>query len=138
MAKIKILLIDNSEMLRIYFRDVFWVHGLEEKYELTTVQSITQGEKIITDLETRPALVFLDLMLPSEEGGRLSVEASLMFIERMKTNPEFKNIKIVVFTAHSDPVFERKTKKIGVDGYLKKEEFMPKDIVDFVNNQFSS
>ena len=32
--KLKILLIDDDEMMRIYFRDIFWIHGRGDIYEI--------------------------------------------------------------------------------------------------------
>ena len=32
--KVKILLIDDDDMMRIYFRDIFWIHSRRIQYEV--------------------------------------------------------------------------------------------------------
>ena len=84
--KIKILLVDDDEMIRIYFRDIFWIHGLDNKYEFSVAENIEKAEKIISDPKNRPNLMLLDLTMPVEKDDRVSVspEAGLEFLKKLK------------------------------------------------------
>ena len=43
--KVKILFIESDEMMRIYFRDIFWIYGRNDTYEVTTAASFVEAEK---------------------------------------------------------------------------------------------
>lgn len=134
--KIKILLVDDDEMIRIYFRDIFWIHGLENKYEFSTTDNIQQAEKIIANPETRPSIIFLDLLMPVEsENNRtsLSPEGSFIFLKRIKTDPELKNIKVIIFSSHSEQIFKDQAKKLGAETYLIKGDNLPTELINFVS-----
>lgn len=134
--KIRILLVDSNEMVRIYFRDIFWIHGLEEKYELFVAEDIEKAQKLVRDDNSRPALVFLDLDVDSKLGKK-GPEASFSFIQAIKDDPALKEIKIVIFSGHMEKEFQEKAKELGAMDYLKKEDSMPRDLIDFLNKQFS-
>ena len=51
--KQKILLVDDNELTRIYFREVFWLHGLEYKYDLFMAENIETAETLLEKVETR-------------------------------------------------------------------------------------
>ena len=134
MDRIKILLVDDDEMLRIYFKDIFWIHNLEYKYELTVCDNIKKAEEVINNPETRPNIAFLDLVMPIETGGRTiaSPEAGLSLIKKIKSDPKLKNIKIIVFSGHNEKALMDKVKKLGAENYLIKGDNLPKDLVNFI------
>ncbi len=132
--KIKILLVDDDEMVRIYFRDIFWIHGLDNKYEFSVAENIAKAEKIINDPENRPALMLLDLTMPIEKDGRVSVspESGLEFLKKIKSSPELKKIKIVVFSGHGEPELQERAKQLGAENYLIKGNNLPMELIEFV------
>ena len=135
--KIRILLIDNDEMMRIYFRDIFWIHGMSDHYDIEMVSSIEEAEKLVEDENTRPDTIFLDILM-SQKGNNGNVPASQMahsleFINKIKKSENFSKINIVVLSGHKEEYLREATKNIGIDGYLVKGELMPKEIVSFTN-----
>ncbi len=132
--KIKILLIDDDEMVRIYFRDIFWIHGLDNKYEFSVADNSEKAEKIINDPQKRPALIFLDLTMPIEKNGRISVspEAGLEFLKKIKNDSELKKIKVIVFSGHSEPALQAQAKQLGAENYLIKGNNLPMELIEFV------
>src|SRR3990167_5953917 len=104
MDRIKILLVDDDEMLRIYFKDIFWIHNLEYKYELTVANNIKKAEEVINNPETCPNIIFLDLVMPIESGGRAiaSPEAGLGLLKKIKSDPKLKIIKVIAFSGHNE------------------------------------
>ena len=61
--KIKILLIDDDEMMRIYFRDIFWIHSKKDVYDVQMVSSFEEAEKIVKNENTKPDTIFLDVLM---------------------------------------------------------------------------
>ncbi|MBI2450781.1 MAG: response regulator [Parcubacteria group bacterium] len=132
--KTKILFVDDDEVLRIYFRDIFWIHGLENKYEFETVDSLEKANEIIKNPKTRPNILFLDLLMPQVINGRLilSPEGSFNLLKKIKTDPELKNIKVIIFSGYSEKIFIDEAKKLGAENYLIKGDNLPKEIIEFV------
>lgn len=134
--KIRILLIDNDEMMRIYFRDIFWIHGRSDTYDVIMACSLKEAEKKIMDKCTKPDTIFLDMMMsikgennnPSER-----VKRTLDFIEKIKNNKDLSSIKIIIFSGQNEKSLEDIFHKAGVDGYLVKGELMPKEIISFTD-----
>ena len=77
--KKKILLIDDNEIVRLMFSNVFWLHGLDDKYELTTVGRIEEAYIFITNPATRPHIIFTGLVMPFEKNGRVETSAEAGF-----------------------------------------------------------
>lgn len=132
--KKKILLVDDNEAIRIYFQDVFWIHGLEKHYDIIAANSIKKAEEIIKNPETRPDIIFLDLVMPFEKDGKIetTAEAGLSLLERIKKDPELKKIMVVVFSSFDESSYKEKAKKLGADQYLVKGDALPQDILAFI------
>jgi DNA-binding NarL/FixJ family response regulator len=135
--KIKILLVDNDEMMRIYFQDVFWVHGDSEAYEINMVSSLEEAEKRIMNKDTKPDTIFLDIMMSNIKGKEgspsVQLEKSVAFVEKIKKDKDLSSIKIIIYSSQKEKVIKNIFHKMGVDGYLIKGELMPKEIVDFTD-----
>lgn len=132
--KIKILLVDDDEMVRIYFRDIFWIHGLDNKYEFNVAENIEKAEKIIDEPQNRPDLMFLDLTMPIKKDDRITVspEAGLEFLKKIKSDMSLKKIKVIVFSGHSEPALQYKAKQLGAENYLIKGNNLPLELIEFV------
>ncbi|MBX4200606.1 response regulator [Candidatus Parcubacteria bacterium] len=134
--KHKILVVDDDEFIRIYFKDVFWIHGLEKKYDIQTVPTIEEAEKIIDSPKTRPDTVFLDLAGLMFVDGRevTTVEAGFSLLKRIKDDPKTKDIKVIMYTGYSDKEYSDKAHQLGADGYLVKGENLPKELIKFIED----
>ena len=134
--KIKILLIDSDEMIRIYFRDIFWIHGRSDTYEINMASSFEEAEKSIFDKDKKPDTIFLDTMMsvPGENNSTSEqIKRTIAFIEKIKNNKEIAPIKIIIFSNQKEESVKEEICKLGVDGYLIKGELMPKEIIDFTD-----
>ncbi|HAS80851.1 MAG: hypothetical protein UR25_C0004G0054 [Candidatus Nomurabacteria bacterium GW2011_GWE1_32_28] len=132
----KILLIDNNEMLRIYFRDIFWIHGNNDLYEIDVVSSFEEAEKKLEYKETKPDIIFLDIVM-SVNGTDNSIEneinRSLSFIKKIKDNKSLSDIKIIIYSDQKEKLVKEKVVGLDISGYLIKGELLPKDVVKFVD-----
>ncbi len=135
--KIKILLVDDDEMMRIYFRDIFWIHGKSNKYEIIMVSSLEKAEELLKSPDTRPDTIFLDVLMSSKGAGcsapAYQMALSLGFISRIKKNKDYSNINIIIYSGQKDEILKEEALKLGVDGYLAKGEIMPKEIILFTD-----
>jgi len=139
--KIKILLVDDDKMMRIYFRDIFWVHGRNDKYEVMIVSSLEEANEKIVDPLTKPDTIFLDVMMPVVGGNSSSefhIKRCLDFISKIKQTPELSKTKIVIYSGQKDKSLQDAVNKLGVDGYLIKGELMPKEIIAFTDKLHES
>lgn len=137
--KIKILLIDSDEMMCIYFRDIFWIHGRSDTYEIAMASSLEEAEKKIIDKETKPDTIFLDVMMAPPGGhgsGDEQIKKNLSFIERIKKDKDMSSIKIIIFSNKKEEIIKEEASKLGVDGFLTKGEMMPKEIIDFTDKLY--
>ena len=139
-AHAKILFVDSDEMMQIFFRDIFWVHGHDDRYHISVAKTLQEAQTAIANAETVPDVMFIDVMVPAEGGREASssqLEASINFIKKIKADKKTERIKIIVFSGHKDDAFQRKVIALGASGYLVKGEFMPKEIIDFVDKLHS-
>lgn len=135
--KIKILLIDDDEMMRIYFRDIFWIHGRSDSYQIEMVSTLEKANEIVNNKDTRPDTIFLDVLMSSRGSGcsapAYQMALSLSFISRIKKDSELSKIKIIIYSGQKDEILKEESLKIGVDAYLTKGEIMPKEIIAFTD-----
>jgi DNA-binding NarL/FixJ family response regulator len=133
--KFKILLVDDDEIIRIYFHDIFWMYGFENRCELTVAGDLDQAETIVADPDRRPDIVFLDLVLPKKDGDRTVMDPknSFAFLDRIKTDSATKHAAVFIFSSHSEGEYQKEAMKRGAAGFIHKEQTLPKDIVAIVN-----
>lgn len=132
--KQKLLLVDDNELTRIYFREIFWLHGLEYKFDLEMAESLDQASHILSNPSTRPDIIFLGLVMPVKIGLHTvtTPEAGFNLLKQIKSNPDLKNVKVFIFSAFDNPEYKETAKKLGADAYLVKGENLPGDLLDFV------
>ena len=138
--KQKLLLVDDNELTRIYFREVFWLHGLEYKFDLMMAESLDQATSIIQNPASRPEIIFLGLVMPIKIGNHTvtTPEAGFNLLRQIKSNPELKDIKVFIFSAFDNPEYKETAKQIGADAYLVKGQNLPGDILNFINTHLKT
>lgn len=124
--KFRILLIDDDEFIRMLVRDIFWIHG-RGKYQVEEARTVDEGEKLLK--EKKIDLILLDLIFP--ENGK-KAESSLSFLEKIKSDPETKDTKVIVFSGYPD--LKNKTLELGAEKFLLKGEYLPKEIFEAAEN----
>ena len=73
----------------------------------------------------KPELVFLDVMMPEKNGIEVCRE--------IKSNPELKDVYIVMLTAKGEESDMKRMYEAGADEYIPKP-FSPSKISEFVKN----
>lgn len=135
--KVKILLVDDDEMMSIYFRDIFWIHGKSDAYEIKMVSSLEEAEKIVKDESTKPDTIFLDVLMSSKgskgHAPAYQMARSLEFISKIKKDKDLAKINIIIFSGQKQDYLKDAAEELGINGYLVKGELMPKEIVSFTD-----
>jgi len=100
-----ILIVEDNSELRKYLQN-----RLSEQFH---VISVTEGKQALKVIEEKlPEFVISDIMMPEMDG--------LTLTEKIKSNPLYADIFVILLTALSSADDERKGYKAGADIYLKK------------------
>jgi CheY-like chemotaxis protein len=105
----KIMLVDD-EKDQIFFIKTSFENLFGKEYTFVPVES---GEKCFEILNKKniPDLILLDIMMPKMNGWEV--------FDRLRANPEWKNIPIIFLTARTDEFAEHAGALIAED-YIKK------------------
>jgi DNA-binding NarL/FixJ family response regulator len=103
---VKIFLVDDHAVVRQGTREMLLRHP-----QLSVVGEAASGENLAGMLKLKlPDVLLLDINMPGKNG--LDILAEL--------RPQFPELKIVLFTAHTDLQYIRKGVTLKADGYLSK------------------
>lgn len=135
MDKINILLVDDNEVIRIFFKDIFWLHGLEGQFHLEIAAGVDEALAILNNTEKKIDVIFLDLVMPLKKEGKeiTTSEAGLSILRTVKGDSKMNHIKVIVFSGYTDKKDIEEAKKNGADMYLAKEEHLPQDLIRIFN-----
>ena len=114
----KILIVEDEQLLAEMYRDRF----LQEGFEVYLASDSEEGFNLLQ--KNKPDIILLDILLPKENG--------VTFLEKLKKDPNFSSIPVVVFCNFDDPETKNKIRKLGVKDYLIKTNFTPQEIVEKV------
>lgn len=138
----KILFIDDDKMIIGLYRMAF---AKRDDFQFLVAEDSEEGEKMVK-LE-KPDLILLDLVFPKEEGlitesgkvVQIRTHAGYKLLEKLKQDEETKNIPIVVLTNLGDGgEDETKARDLGAFDYLVKSKFVPREVVEKVDEILKS
>ncbi|TXT59219.1 MAG: hypothetical protein BAJALOKI2v1_240047 [Promethearchaeota archaeon] len=92
-------------------------------FNTITCSNGKEALKIIEERHDEIALILLDIMMPGKSGWEI--------LEEIKSNEEYNDIYVILFTVKSFNEDIQKGKKLGADGYLTKP-FSGKDLLKYV------
>ena len=129
--KIRVLICHENEVIRIYLRDIFWVNGFESCCEILDAPDLDEAERIANSAETRPDIIFLGTQLKKSIEGRTSIDPanSFAFAHRLRTDPAFGHIQILIFSTKAAKQLEEDINNADVDKYIYNEQTLPADLV---------
>ena len=132
----RLLLIDDNEIVRLMFSNVFWLHGLDDKYELNTVGRIEEAWNFINNPATRPHIIFMGLVMPFEKDGKIetSAEAGFSTLRKLKSSQETQAIRVIIFSSYNEEEYRTQALALGAEMYLKKGENMPQDLIQIIRS----
>jgi CheY-like chemotaxis protein len=117
-ARRKVLIVDDSEIVAQLLRAELEAKGFEIQY----APDAEKATSIILKRQTRPDLILLDINMPKVDGAQ--------FCRFVKKNAMFKSIKVLFCSGEAREKIARLVEECGADGYILKDEFLGKWIVD--------
>jgi len=120
--KNKILVIEDEQFL---------VEMYKTKFELENFQVISafSSEQAISILKKKkPDLILLDILLPKKSG--------LIFLEEIRKIKNISKVPVIIFSNYDDPIAKKKAERLGVEDYLIKTEFTPKQLLGKIKRHF--
>ena len=101
----RILIVDDEDDIR----ELLSYHLTKCGYNVVSAEN---GKVALTELEKIPDLMVVDIMMPEMNG--------LEFCEKIRDNPETKNIPLIFLSARDTEIDEIYGLNSGADDYLKK------------------
>ena len=113
----RILVVEDDNSLSVLLRLIMKVQ--QEDWDVNTAAT---GVEALSQVETfQPDLILLDIMMPEMDG--------LEVARRLRNDARYKDQKIVILSALSDPETQRKAKEAGALEYWTKP-ISPDDLRD--------
>jgi two-component system cell cycle response regulator len=101
-----LLTVDDSRIQRLAIIEAF------RPYECTIVQAANGEEGLLAVQTHRPDLILLDYNMPVLDG--------LGMLTRLRAEPDFKRIPVIMLTANSAPATIAAVARLGVRDYMTK------------------
>lgn len=115
-----ILLVDDDLTLREMYEERMKAEGF-------SIIQATNGEEALKKArESKPDVILLDIMMPKVNGFDV--------LKELKSDPEMKNIPVIVLTALIQDVDRVQGKKLGAVDYIVKSETMPGEVIAKIKN----
>lgn len=114
MSKINILIVEDEAAIRVMLTIILEQAG----FMPTAAAEVDSAQKILVD--SFPDLILLDWMLPGISG--------VEWARRLKKDPSFREIPIILLTARGEEEDKIRGLEIGADDYVTKP-FSPKELV---------
>ena len=106
MSSQKILVVDDHRTVGMLLEAVLKLRG----YEVLFAESGAEGIELARN--ERPALIFLDIMMPAMDGFKAC--------ELLKQDPVTKDIPVIFLSARGEAVAKDRGRQVGGDGFVKK------------------
>ena len=104
----RILVVEDDNSLSVLLRLIMKVE--QEDWE---VASAANGVEALSQIEKfQPDLVLMDIMMPEMDG--------IEVVRRLRADPRYKDQKVVILSALSDPNTQSRAREAGVQDYWTK------------------
>lgn len=123
MAKVKILLVDDTKMVQQIYKNKLMLDG----FQVVTADNGMEAIKILS--EEKPNLILLDLTMPVMDGYKV--------LQVIKTDPNLSLTPVIILSARGQPEEIEKALNLGADAYLVKTTTKPHDVVAKVKEVLS-
>ena len=114
----RVLIVDDSEIVARLLKAELEAKGFEIQY----APDAEKATSIILKRQTRPDLILLDINMPKVDGAQ--------FCRFVKKNDMFRSIKVIFCSGEDREKVKRLVSECGADGFILKDEFLGKWIVD--------
>ncbi|OGY94172.1 MAG: hypothetical protein A2406_01690 [Candidatus Komeilibacteria bacterium RIFOXYC1_FULL_37_11] len=113
--KIKILLIEDEEMLANMYEVKFKNEGFDLEKALDGAEGLAKAKANVPDF------ILLDIIMPKMDGFSV--------LKALKDDPATKNVPVILLTNLGQEEDVEKGKELGAVGYLVKANITPSEVV---------
>ncbi len=117
----KILIVEDERIVRNLVKKKLVAEGYEVELAVDGKDGLEKIE------EVDPDLVLLDILMPRMNG--------IEFLEEIRKIEKFKKLPVIIVSNSGQPVEIDKARKLGVEEWIVKTEFDPREIIKKVNEQ---
>lgn len=121
MAK-KLLIVDDQSFIRTLIKGKV-KPTLAEDIEI--LEADNGDDAIMLAMKQRPSLILLDIIMPKIDG--------LTILQELKSNPETKDLPIVVVSSHADEYKRLKALELGAEKFINKADIAETDFAALVS-----
>lgn len=114
-----ILLVDDDLTLREMYEERLKTEGFD------IIQASNGEEALAKARESKPNIILLDVMMPKINGFDV--------LKEIKSDPELKDIPVIILTALIQDVDKLQGKKLGAADYIVKSETMPGEVIQKIH-----
>ncbi len=115
-----VLVVEDSSVAREVVMKILQREG----YEVVGASNGVEAMDFLHSDADRPDLVLLDVMMPEKDG--------ITLLQELRTEPEYKELPVILLTALSDEGRMKKARELGVREYLVKTRFSYDELIDQV------
>lgn len=119
----KILIVDDEPYILRSLSFVLKKEGFDVEIAYNGEEALEKAQQF------NPKILFLDVMMPIKDGYKVC--------KKLKSNPETKDIYIIMLTAKGQIIDKEKGLTMGADEYITKP-FPPREIVNKVKKIMES
>ena len=113
----RVIVVDDDKEIREIITFVLTRNGFE-------VTSASNGQQLHAMLvQFIPDLIILDVMMPGEDGYQIC--------NTLRSNPQTRNIPVIIMTAHAEDIYERISVDLGAAVHMIKP-FHPFNLLEKV------
>ena len=120
----KILIVEDETFLIEMYKTKFEI----ENFQVISAISSEQAIKILK--KDIPDLILLDILLPRKSG--------ITFLREVKQIRKVSKVPVIIFSNYDDSKTREEAKRLGVEDYLIKTEFTPKQLLTKIKRYFKS
>ncbi|MEO8147461.1 MAG: response regulator [Bacteroidia bacterium] len=127
----KILLVDDDSDDQFFFMDS--LKEITDDVQCTIANNGLEAINFLKKITDLPSLIFLDLNMPVMNGFDC--------LKHLKTEKEFNEIPVIIFTTSSDPLDIKKSKELGAAMFFTKTadlRILKTRLTNILNNNFSN
>ena len=121
--KIKILLVEDEEMLANMYETKFKNEGFDIEKALDGEKGLKKAQEILPDF------ILLDIIMPKMDGFAV--------LKVLKENQKTKNIPVMLLTNLGQEEDIKRGEELGVVGYLVKANTTPAEVVAAVKDKLN-
>jgi len=118
----KILIVEDETFLIEMYKTKFEI----ENFQVISAISSEQAIKILK--KDIPDLILLDILLPRKSG--------ITFLREVKQIRKVSKVPVIIFSNYDDSKTREEAKQLGVEDYLIKTEFTPKQLLTKIKKYF--